>query len=38
MPEAVITGGARTPIGRLLGSVKDLAATDLGGIVIEAAL
>src|SRR5689334_18795148 len=38
MPEAVITGGARTPIGRLLGSVKDLAATDLGGIVIKAAL
>jgi len=38
MPEAVITGGARTAIGRLLGSLKDLAATDLGGIVIEAAL
>jgi acetyl-CoA C-acetyltransferase len=38
MPEAVITGGARTPIGRLLGSLKDLAATDLGGIVIKAAL
>src|SRR6266480_6313605 len=38
MPEAVITGGARTPIGRLLGSLKDLAATDLGGVVIKAAL
>src|SRR5947209_6819823 len=38
MPEAVITGGARTAIGRLLGSFKDLAATDLGGIVIKAAL
>jgi acetyl-CoA C-acetyltransferase len=38
MPEAVITGGARTPVGRLLGSLKDLAATDLGGIVIKAAL
>ena len=38
MPEAVITGGARTPIGRLLGSLKDLAATDLGSIVIKAAL
>jgi len=38
MPEAVITGGARTAIGRLLGSLKDLAATDLGGIVIKAAL
>src|SRR6516225_1957597 len=38
MPEAVITGGARTAVGRLLGSLKDLAATDLGGIVIKAAL
>jgi len=38
MPEAVITGGARTAIGRLLGSLKDLAATDLGSIVIKAAL
>jgi acetyl-CoA C-acetyltransferase len=38
MPEAVITGGARTPVGRLLGSLRDLAATDLGGIVIKAAL
>jgi len=38
MTEAVITGGARTPIGRLLGSLKDLAATDLGGVVIKAAL
>ena len=38
MPEAVITGGARTAIGRLLGSLKDLAATDLGGIVIKAAM
>jgi acetyl-CoA C-acetyltransferase len=38
MPEAVIAGGARTAIGRLLGSLKDLAATDLGGIVIKAAL
>src|SRR5262249_33675680 len=38
MPEAVITGGARTAVGRLLGSLKDLAATDLGGVVIKAAL
>ena len=38
MPEAVITAGARTATGRLLGSLKDLAATDLGGIVIKAAL
>jgi acetyl-CoA C-acetyltransferase len=38
MPEAVITAGARTPIGRLLGSLKDLSAADLGGIVICSAL
>ena len=38
MSEAMITGGARTPTGRLLGSLKDLAATDLGGVVIKAAL
>src|SRR6516165_12430632 len=38
MPEAVITGGARTAIGRLLGSLKDLSAADLGGIVISSAL
>jgi acetyl-CoA C-acetyltransferase len=38
MPEAVITGGARTAIGRLLGSLKDHSAADLGGIVISAAL
>jgi acetyl-CoA C-acetyltransferase len=38
MPEAVIAAGARTPIGRLLGSLKDLSAADLGGIVISSAL
>src|SRR6266571_4217439 len=38
MPEAVITGGARTAVGRLLGSLKDFTAADLGGIVINAAL
>jgi acetyl-CoA C-acetyltransferase len=38
MPEAVITGGARTAVGRLLGSLKDLSAADLGGVVIKAAL
>ena len=38
MPEAVITGGARTAIGRLLGSLKDLSAADLGGVVISSAL
>jgi acetyl-CoA C-acetyltransferase len=38
MPEAVITGGARTAIGRLLGSLKDFTAVDLGRIAIRAAL
>ncbi|MFL6129061.1 MAG: beta-ketoacyl synthase N-terminal-like domain-containing protein, partial [Mycobacteriales bacterium] len=38
MPGSVIVSGARTPMGRLLGSLKDFAATDLGGIAIEAAL
>ena len=35
---SVIIGGARTPIGKLLGGFKDLAATDLGGYAIAAAL
>jgi acetyl-CoA C-acetyltransferase len=34
----VIVAGARTPIGRLLGSLKDFSAADLGGIAIKAAL
>jgi acetyl-CoA C-acetyltransferase len=38
MPEPVIVSGARTPVGRLLGSLKDFTATDLGGLAIEAAL
>ncbi len=38
MREAVITGGARTAIGRLLGSLKDFPAAQLGGIVIKEAL
>ncbi len=38
MREAVIVGGARTPTGRLLGSLKDFSAADLGGIAIRAAL
>ncbi len=38
MAGCVIVGGARTPIGRLLGGLKDLSATDLGGKAIEAAL
>jgi acetyl-CoA C-acetyltransferase len=35
---SVIVGGARTPIGKLLGGFKDLSATDLGGYAIAAAL
>ena len=38
MGEAVIVGGARTPIGRLLGSLSDFSGVDLGGIAIKAAL
>jgi len=35
---SVIVGGARTPIGKLLGGLKDVSATDLGGYAIAAAL
>ncbi|PTA45834.1 acetyl-CoA C-acetyltransferase [Micromonospora sp. RP3T] len=35
---SVIVSGARTPMGRLLGNLKDLPATRLGGIAIKAAL
>jgi acetyl-CoA C-acetyltransferase len=38
MAGSVIVAGARTPIGRLLGGLKDLSATDLGGVAIKAAL
>jgi acetyl-CoA C-acetyltransferase len=34
----VIVSGARTPIGRLLGSLTGFSASDLGGIAIKAAL
>jgi acetyl-CoA C-acetyltransferase len=34
----VIVGGARTPIGKLLGPLGDFPAVDLGGVAIEAAL
>ena len=34
----VIVAGARTPIGRLLGSLKGFSAVDLGGFAIKAAL
>src|SRR4051794_36513753 len=35
---SVIVAGARTPIGRLLGSLKDLSGAQLGGVAIKAAL
>ncbi len=38
MSEPVMVSGARTPVGRLLGSLKDFTATDLGGFAIKAAL
>jgi acetyl-CoA C-acetyltransferase len=38
MGGAVIAGGARTAIGRLLGALSDFSAADLGGIAIKAAL
>ncbi|MGV9380815.1 acetyl-CoA C-acetyltransferase [Nonomuraea sp. NPDC003707] len=38
MSSSVIVAGARTPIGKLLGSLSGLAAVDLGGVAIKAAL
>jgi len=38
MREAVIVGGARTAFGRLLGSLRDFRAVQLGGFAIKAAL
>ncbi|MEU4541160.1 acetyl-CoA C-acetyltransferase [Streptosporangium sp. NPDC023825] len=38
MSGSVIVAGARTPIGRLLGSLSGLSAAELGGIAIKAAL
>jgi acetyl-CoA C-acetyltransferase len=38
MTTSVIVAGARTPMGRLLGSLKDFSAADLGAIAIKAAL
>jgi acetyl-CoA C-acetyltransferase len=35
---SVILGAARTPIGRLLGSLKDFSGAQLGGVAIKAAL
>jgi acetyl-CoA C-acetyltransferase len=38
MRDAVMTGGARTAVGRLLGSLSEFSAADLGGIAIKSAL
>jgi acetyl-CoA C-acetyltransferase len=38
MTQSVIVAGARTPIGRLLGGLKTLSGSDLGGIAIKGAL
>jgi acetyl-CoA C-acetyltransferase len=38
MPGSVIVSGARTPMGRLLGSLKDFSGAELGGIAVKAAL
>lgn len=38
MTSSVIVAGARTPMGRLLGSLKDFPASELGGIAIRGAL
>jgi acetyl-CoA C-acetyltransferase len=35
---SVIVAGARTPIGRLLGALKDFSGAQLGGVAIKAAL
>ena len=34
MSPSVIVAGARTPMGRLLGSLKGMSAADLGGVAI----
>src|SRR5262245_66295525 len=38
MTDAVILSGARTPVGKLLGSLKELSAVDLGVIAARAAI
>lgn len=38
MTSTVIVAGARTPIGKLSGALRDLTAMDLGGIAIAGAL
>src|SRR3978361_1969114 len=38
MGTSVIVAGARTPMGRLLGSLKDFSGAELGAVAIKAAL
>ncbi|MGZ5372910.1 MAG: thiolase family protein, partial [Aeromicrobium sp.] len=38
MTQSVIVAGARTPIGKFNGAFAGLAAVDLGGVAIAAAL
>jgi acetyl-CoA C-acetyltransferase len=38
MTTSVIVAGARTPIGRLMGSLKDFSGSDLGAVAIKGAL
>ncbi|EUA13075.1 putative acetyl-CoA acetyltransferase [Mycobacterium kansasii 732] len=38
MTTSVIVAGARTPVGKLMGSLKDFSASDLGAIAIRGAL
>jgi acetyl-CoA C-acetyltransferase len=38
MKDPVIVGGARTPVGKLLGSLSQFSAAELGGLAIRAAL
>ena len=38
MAGSVIVNGARTPMGRLMGALKDFSGAELGGIAIKAAL
>jgi acetyl-CoA C-acetyltransferase len=38
MSGSVVVAGARTPMGRLLGSLKDFSGADLGGFAIKGAL
>ncbi|MCZ8378886.1 acetyl-CoA C-acetyltransferase [Mycobacterium sp. CPCC 205372] len=38
MTTSVIVAGARTPVGRLMGSLKDFSGSDLGAVAIKSAL